>query len=94
MNKKQEIKQIAEKIQFIVDSCIEQKKSDDSKWKDALLSSLDDLKRDAQHTRILQEDCKEKGLTINSIELEGYLRGVLSCIDTLEVSMGYIKEEE
>lgn len=94
MTKKQEIKQIAEELQFLLSKYEENRKHQDSQWKEAFLSVLDDIERDVSNTKLLQEDFADKQLSINMIETEGYMRGLLACIDTLKVSMSYIQENE
>jgi len=75
-----------QRIQSLIDAEVKVAlaKQGDSKYEekwDDLIYEIDSLEK---HARMLYEDCKGNGLNFNSIEAEGYLRGLITVKNYLE----------
>lgn len=88
MSNKEDLLKISEKLEAIIYNEVvkrEVKSSKDTEKYQFLLAEVNSLLDEA---RALEEDVKKQGLTVSSIEAEGFLRGVLTVKGFIE----YIEE--
>ena len=57
---------------------------DDHIWKEYYESIINELKSEVESTKDIIKDYAEESLTVNRIEMEGYLRGLITMIDRFD----------
>jgi hypothetical protein len=77
-----------EDITRAIASYIENKVSnithDDTKWKEHYISVIEELKSEIENTKDAIKDYSDDNLTVNRIEMEGYLRGLITMTNQFE----------
>ena len=53
-----------------------------------------ELERTKDEASVLYKDYKEAGLTFNTVEAEGYLRGTLRCFNTVKYVENIFSEDK
>ena len=81
-----ELKGLADQIEAIIYREVQHKTYDDSKYKETYEDCLDFLEHEISNAKGTIADYKEEGLTFNSIEMEGYLRGLITTLNYFKIS--------
>ena len=78
---KADIKEIAKRVQKIIDDEVVTLKHDDSKWKSQYESVMSELESELKAINAGIEQFKESNLNFNVIEQEGYRRCLITMLD-------------
>jgi len=78
---KKELEEIAEKVQKLVDYEVSKIERKETKWKNQYESVMSELESELKYTNELIVDSNENGLTISSVEAEGYKRCLITMIN-------------
>lgn len=76
--------QIAASIKQMIDSEARRLTQDDIQYREKFDGLVADLENELLYARELKEDFEKQGLTVNTIEAEGYLRAFLRVESLLE----------
>lgn len=82
--KKVELNDIAKDIASYIENKVSNITYDDQKWKEHYDSVVEELKNEIERTKEVIKDYSEDNLTVNRIELEGYLRGLITMTNQFE----------
>lgn len=76
---KTDLKEIAEKVQKIIDYEFSKIENNGTKWKNQYENVMNELEGELKYTNAIIEEFKESKLSVNVIEQEGYRR----CLETM-----------
>jgi alanine dehydrogenase len=74
-------KQIAKDLAELINSKVRQLEDSDQKWKELYSDAIYELERQMSNARDAIKYYKESNLTINAVEQEGYLRGMITMLN-------------
>ena len=81
MEKQKEIEEISKKISDLIERSVEEVTYDDTKWKKYYENVIEELEYEIQSTEPIIADFTEAGLSINRIEVEGYMRALKTMLN-------------
>ena len=90
----EEIQDIAEKINQLVKMEVQDKLSTSTDWKYEYLILSDLIEELKEEGEELLEDYKESGLTVNSVEAEGFLRCAMTLYNRVKLHEKMREESE
>ena len=76
---KTDLKEIAEKVQKMIDYEVSKIENNETKWKNQYENVMNELEGELKYTNEIIEEFKESKLSVNVIEQEGYRR----CLKTM-----------
>lgn len=76
---KTDLKEIAEKVQKMIDYEVSKIENNETKWKNQYENVMNELEGELKYTNEIIEEFKESKLSVNVIEQEGYRR----CLETM-----------
>ena len=76
---KTNLKEIAEKVQKIINYEVSKIENNETKWKNQYENVMNELEGELKYTNEIIEEFKESKLSVNVIEQEGYRR----CLETM-----------
>ena len=76
---KTDLKEIAEKVQKMIDYEVSKIEKNETKWKNQYENVMNELEGELKYTNAIIEEFKESKLSVNAIEQEGYKR----CLETM-----------
>lgn len=85
--KKVNLEDISRDIASYIDNKVAYIRYDDNKWKSGYEDGVDEIESEIARTRELIKDYSDEKLTINSIEAEGYLRGLITMLNIFKQVM-------
>jgi uncharacterized membrane protein YgaE (UPF0421/DUF939 family) len=87
---KTDLKEIAKKVQTLIDFEVSNIERTENKWKNQYESVMSELENELKYTNETIEDFQENNLTFNIIEQEGYKR----CLRTMINRFHYFEKYE
>ena len=84
MKKKVKLEDITRDIASYIENKVNDVNNDDQKWKDNYDSVIEELKSEIVRTKEAIKEYDEDNLTVNRIETEGYLRGLITMVNHFE----------
>lgn len=89
MKKKVKLEDITRDIALYIENKVNDINSDDQKWKNYYDSIIVELESEIVRTKEAIKEYSEDNLTVNRIEMEGYLRGMITMLNQFERWVSY-----
>ena len=89
MKKKVKLEDITRDIALYIENKVNDVNNDDQKWKEYYDSVIEELESEIVRTKEAIKEYSEDNLTVNRIEMEGYLRGLITMLNQFERWMSY-----
>lgn len=89
MKKKVNLEDITRDIAHYIETKVNDINHDDQKWKNYYDSIIVELESEMDRTKEAIKEYSEDNLTVNRIEMEGYLRGLITMLNHFERYLSY-----
>ena len=84
----EDLNKIVREVQYLIDSQVREKTSEQTKIHEKYLNLKSELESLADEAEFTYENFKAEGLTVNSIEAEGYLRCAKTILNIIALVEG------
>ena len=84
------VKEISKQITELINSNVSRLNSEDHRWKEHYEGIMSELDCEIEQLKAVIKDYKEENLTLNAIEQEGYLRGLITMVNRFRDAEFYV----